>query len=278
MQPSFRLKNVLTGETYSLSQPSSVIGRNHHCEIRIDSVALSRNHASLHLTELGVVLEDLNSTNGTYVNNYRIESPTLLSDGDVITIGNHRLVLVEPTQNPGSPFGQQKSTPTPGHLAEDLAYFEMEDRTSNKTMLHSAFARSMGVLPEVNTSNKDESNDELIARALKSKPFDRTRVPAILVVKNSRKRGMLIQLKLPVGGAREWAIGRSKLADVVLDDPTVSNVHAIMTSTREGWHIADNDSTNGIKINQSSVAEGACQHGDTLTIGSIDLIFYLLNT
>ena len=273
MQPMYRLKNVLTGEIYPLSQPSSVIGRNHHCEIKIDSVALSRNHASLHLTEQGVVIEDLNSTNGTYVNNVRIEAATLLRDGDVVSIGNHRLILVEPA-------AKKATSPEVNNLLEELAQFDLDDRTANKTMIHSTFARSMGLIEDLlqrGDTNTDENLDELIKRALRSKNFDPARVPAVLIVKNSRSRGMLIQLKLPHGAVSDWALGRSQLADVVLDDPTVSTIHAVISAKDGRWFIADNESTNGIKINQQDVSQGECRHGDILSIGSIELIFYLLH-
>lgn len=273
MQPTYRLKNVLTGEIYPLSQPSSVIGRNHHCEIKIDSVALSRNHASLHLTEQGVVIEDLNSTNGTYVNNVRIEAATLLRGGDVVSIGNHRLILIEPA-------AKKASSPAISNLLDELAQYEPDDRTASKTMIHSTFARSMGLLEELLQSNdpsSDESVDELIKRALRSKNFDPALVPAVLIVKNSRARGMLIQLKLPRGADSDWALGRSQLADVVLDDPTVSNVHAVISAKEGRWLIEDNASTNGIKINGEIVSQGVCCHGDIISVGSIELIFYLLH-
>ncbi len=275
MQPAFRLKNVLTAEMHLLSQSSSVIGRNQHCEIRIDSDALSRNHASLHVTEHGVVIEDLNSTNGTYVNNIRIDSPVLLSDGDVVTIGNHRMVLIEPALSPSPP-----KEPKQG-LAEELAMYEFDDRTSNRTMIKSSFAHSLG-LPAENILAKPEveepeSLEAMIVRALSSKTLDHERVPAVLILKNSRKRGMMIELKLPHGSNQEWAVGRSQLSDVVLDDPTVSNLHAIIAYNANTWSICDNDSTNGIKLNGELIGGNAtCHHGDVITVGGIELIFYIL--
>ena len=259
---------------HPLSQASSVIGRNQHCEVRIDSVALSRNHASLHLTEHGVVVEDLNSTNGTYVNNIRIDSPTLLTDGDVITIGNHRLVLLEPTLSPN--IQDQSET----NLVDDLAVYEMDDRTANRTMIRSSFAESLGLPPEsmpARPSDDEESLEALIMRSLSSKPLDHERVPAVLILKNSRRRGLLIELKLPLGGSQQWAVGRSQLSDVVLDDPTVSNIHAVISYDGTDWKISDNDSTNGIKVNDTLFqGEVDLSHGDVVVIGSVELVFYVL--
>ncbi len=278
MKPSYRLKNVLTGQTYHLSQPASVIGRNHHCEIQIDSVALSRNHASLHLTEHGVVVEDLNSTNGTYVNNIRVHSPTLLSDGDVVAIGNHRLLFIEPTVQPRPQIKEPALNILSSPLVAELSLLESNTRESNRTMIHSSFARSMGGLPvdEVFGSESEAALEQVVLNTLQDQSFDPRRVPAVLIVKNSRKRGVLIQLKVPHGGSCEWAIGRSQLADVVIDDPTVSNLHAVIALTQGEWVLCDNDSTNGVKINGEPQQQGTCRHGDTLTVGGIELLFYVL--
>lgn len=274
MQSIYRLKNVLSGEVYPLTKSSCIVGRDHDCEVKIDSAALSRNHASLQITGDGVLLKDLNSTNGTYVNNILIQSATLLSYTDIITIGSHRLVLLKPPASTGGK-GVKSSD-----IAEDFAYLDSDDRTSSNTMIRSYFAKSMGVMTQNGSYEikEDESIESLISRALHAKPFDSKRVPAVLIVKTSRRRGELIELKHPAGSDKEWAIGRSNLADVVLNDPTVSNLHGVISATNKGWVLCDNDSTNGVKINGNPLngGEGTCKHGDIITIGGIELILYIL--
>jgi hypothetical protein len=63
-----------------------LIGREDSCDVVIADRQVSRFHARLYQTENGVILEDLASKNGTYVNSSRIAEPVLLQDGDVIQI------------------------------------------------------------------------------------------------------------------------------------------------------------------------------------------------
>jgi diguanylate cyclase (GGDEF)-like protein len=66
-----------------------VLGRGKDADINIsDASSLSRRHASLTYRIESVILEDLGSTNGTYVNDVRIEEPTLLRSGDRFQIGS----------------------------------------------------------------------------------------------------------------------------------------------------------------------------------------------
>jgi diguanylate cyclase (GGDEF)-like protein len=66
-----------------------VLGRGKSADVSIpDATSLSRRHASLTYRIESVILEDLGSTNGTYVNDVRIEEPTLLRSGDRFQIGS----------------------------------------------------------------------------------------------------------------------------------------------------------------------------------------------
>lgn len=60
---------------------------------------VSREHARLSVFEGGLLLEDLGSTNGTFVNGGRVAAPTVLRDGDVVWLGNTTL-LVRATGEP----------------------------------------------------------------------------------------------------------------------------------------------------------------------------------
>jgi general secretion pathway protein A len=68
-----------------------VIGRTSDNDMQIDSKFVSRHHAQLVTTPEGSVIEDLNSTNGVFLNGKRVRRHRL-SPGDVIKIGTHELV------------------------------------------------------------------------------------------------------------------------------------------------------------------------------------------
>ncbi|MDQ7016410.1 MAG: FHA domain-containing protein [Gammaproteobacteria bacterium] len=83
----------LGGDTlgeYQLSKEHIVIGRKSGNEIQIDNLSVSGAHAKIITILNDSFLEDLNSTNGTYVNGSLIKRHAL-QDGDIISIGKHQL-------------------------------------------------------------------------------------------------------------------------------------------------------------------------------------------
>jgi Protein of unknown function (DUF3662)/FHA domain len=87
---------------------------------------------------------------------------------------------------------------------------------------------------------------------------------------------------LLVGGGRRnvlsgsrVVLGRSREADIVIQDPNVSRRHAEVRRDDGGWQIVDLGSTNGIKVNGRRVANQPLREGDQITIGVTDLTFEL---
>ena len=73
------------GTGFALSAPRTVIGRGRDCDIVIEDVTVSREHAELRRRDGGYVLVDGGSLNGTYLNRLPVESAEL-NDGDEISI------------------------------------------------------------------------------------------------------------------------------------------------------------------------------------------------
>jgi diguanylate cyclase (GGDEF)-like protein len=74
------------GKKFNLSSPSLIIGRASTADIQIDQEAISRNHCRILNTGKAVVLRDMGSTNGTFVNDQQVDE-YLLRDGDFIKVG-----------------------------------------------------------------------------------------------------------------------------------------------------------------------------------------------
>jgi pSer/pThr/pTyr-binding forkhead associated (FHA) protein len=92
-----RLVLHLDGQTlaeYNMSKERYTIGRLPDNDIRIDNPAVSGHHALVINILNDSFLEDLNSTNGTYVNG-KIIKKHALQHGDVITVGHHALRFVD---------------------------------------------------------------------------------------------------------------------------------------------------------------------------------------
>jgi len=77
----------------ALSPGENLLGRDEASIVWIDDALVSRRHARIVIDESGAVLEDLNSTNGTYVSGKRIEAPRELADEDQITIGPASMIF-----------------------------------------------------------------------------------------------------------------------------------------------------------------------------------------
>jgi len=71
-----------------------IVGRTADNDVQIDSRFVSRHHCQIVTTPHGSVIEDLNSTNGIYVQGKRVRRHNL-NDGDVIVVGKHELMYVD---------------------------------------------------------------------------------------------------------------------------------------------------------------------------------------
>ena len=97
--PKFMLRGVsgpTFGKTFAVVG-SMTIGRNHDCDISISTDEISRHHAKLQVTPSGVMVEDLGSANGTFVNNQRVHGSAMMKANDELRLDTIRFLLVSPT-------------------------------------------------------------------------------------------------------------------------------------------------------------------------------------
>ncbi|AWB80960.1 DUF2662 domain-containing protein [Corynebacterium yudongzhengii] len=79
-----------SSRTYHVKEGSNIIGRSNEADFRLPDTGVSRQHAEVTWDGTDAVLVDLQSTNGTTVNDSAIEN-WLLADGDVITVGHSHI-------------------------------------------------------------------------------------------------------------------------------------------------------------------------------------------
>jgi transcriptional regulator with GAF, ATPase, and Fis domain len=77
--------------TFELRRATVTFGRARTCTVSLEDVSLSRTHAQIEAEPGGVFLRDLNSRNGTFLGDERVDR-VALSEGDEIRIGNTRIV------------------------------------------------------------------------------------------------------------------------------------------------------------------------------------------
>jgi len=89
---SFRLivrTGPAPGTVFDLTKDVTMIGRDVTNEVVLGDAEVSRQHARLTRTPGGFVLEDLGSTNGTFVNGERLVAPRVLNPGDLVAFGEN---------------------------------------------------------------------------------------------------------------------------------------------------------------------------------------------
>jgi predicted component of type VI protein secretion system len=83
------------GKVFELNKEIATIGREASADIVIADPEVSRAHARLVTKPGGVIIEDLGSTNGTFINKQRITAPRAISPGDELTLGESIVLGVE---------------------------------------------------------------------------------------------------------------------------------------------------------------------------------------
>ena len=86
-----KLNNKVLKEL-KIDQNEIIIGRDTTCDIQIDNIAVSREHATIMKGPNYYFIEDMHSKNGTFVNGQKV-SKKLLNTGDEITIGKYFLTV-----------------------------------------------------------------------------------------------------------------------------------------------------------------------------------------
>lgn len=95
----------IAGKEHRLDGAVSSIGRGVENDIVIVSKRVSREHARIRREGRKLFLEDLESTNGTFLNEQRVQTPVVLRDGDRILIGDMSFLFHDPdTTTRETPF------------------------------------------------------------------------------------------------------------------------------------------------------------------------------
>jgi pSer/pThr/pTyr-binding forkhead associated (FHA) protein len=102
--------------TLKLMDGVNSIGRHDDCLIRIRSSQVSRRHCELHQDMGNLIVRDLGSSNGTFVNGKRVLGQQALKPGDVLTVGGVTL-KIDRAQDLAAQESPAKTAPKPGDTA-----------------------------------------------------------------------------------------------------------------------------------------------------------------
>lgn len=140
----------------SLVKKHTTLGRRPYNDVVLDNLAVSGRHARLFQEDQQVTIEDMDSTNGTYVNGHAVKRQ-VLQDNDTIEIGHFKIIFssqsgarevaVEPESNP--PY--DATWPQAFH---DIAELPVNRQGRIKVVSGSAAGREMALTKEVTTFGK----------------------------------------------------------------------------------------------------------------------------
>lgn len=100
------------GTVYALDADQINIGRDSSNEITVNDAEVSRRHSRLSFQGGKYVLEDMGSTNGTFVNGQRLTGPRVLKSGEVVSLGEQIVFVYEAVESdPGATMVSSRNMP-----------------------------------------------------------------------------------------------------------------------------------------------------------------------
>jgi pSer/pThr/pTyr-binding forkhead associated (FHA) protein len=232
---SFVIHRLATGHDYELVTAISV-GRRDDCEIRLSDSDASRSHARLTVEDNVPWLEDLNSANGTFVNEQRITGRQRLELGDSLKFVQEEFELRGKSTDDGADWIVNK-----------------RNRRSAETVFRGA---------EPKSRDSDSAADMLVEQ------------PSLLV-RSGPEKGSTIALVAHAGAETKWTIGTGADRDVRLSELGVSAFHATLSTNGRRWKLVDEMSVSGTTVNNQPVTVRYLNHKDRISIGPVQCLFML---
>jgi len=87
----------ITGQEITVDR-DMLVGRHQDADLLLQAAEISRRHAALLLKDQMLWVQDLNSSNGTFVNDIRIEQEKQLHDGDIVQFASYKFSVLAPAQ------------------------------------------------------------------------------------------------------------------------------------------------------------------------------------
>ena len=84
------------GDEYIIRKPATLIGRHEACDLVVDDAQVSRRHCQISWDGVYCTLEDLGSTNGTFINGQPLTAAYVLRPGDKVQVANVIFQFIDP--------------------------------------------------------------------------------------------------------------------------------------------------------------------------------------
>jgi pSer/pThr/pTyr-binding forkhead associated (FHA) protein len=253
------------------------VGRNAECGLRLTEGSPSRQHARLILEGDQLWVEDLGSTNGSFVNGVRIEARTLLKNGDALRFDVEEYTYSTGAADADKTVLRQPATPaTPAAPAVPLV---VTATPTPAQQLPPGWTEGAGQAAGANKTvfqspqELAEKRRGAVAAAPVLAPAS-TDVPVLLLASGVATPGRL-ELKVTGSDKQEWSIGSDAARELCLPVSGVSALHARIVRDGERWKLIDQVSANGTYVNGKRCTMSFLNSGDRLAFGPVECSFVL---
>jgi pSer/pThr/pTyr-binding forkhead associated (FHA) protein len=228
-----RVVSLTDGREYAISGTSLVFGREAGCDVVVSGKDVSRRHAEIMTTPKGYLLVD-SSTNGTFVNEERLEGQRMLMRADVIRVGDETFrFYADPAPAAAAPTPPAPPPPGAPERLQDTAFG----------------------LPSVKRGEPSRAGE--------------TAAIASFLVRTGSLKGQRLLVRTPVAN-----IGRADYNDLVVPEESVSTAHAKLQRREGVWVLTDLGSTNGTFVDGERVKdEMPIAPSAVVRLGDISMVF-----
>ena len=224
-----------------LKQAAITIGRTPGNDLVIDNLAVSGHHAKIFFETDKFVLEDLNSLNGTFVNNQRVRK-SFLKNGDEVLIGKHTLIYQDEGGAPPEKLEEAADRTVPVAKLDQTVVLDTRKRRD--------FLQKATTVAEGGSS-----------------PSAVERVACLIVLSGKTDQNeYILTSKLAM-------IGKSPMASVKLKGWFAPDVAAVINKREGGYQLAPSGK-NAAKINGQTIAgPQELREGDMIEVAGIKVQF-----
>jgi len=225
-------------KTYRIDEPVVTVGRLPENTISIVNMGVSRRHARMEIEPDGsYTITDLNSLNGTYVNDKRV-TKTVLSFGDKIIIGKYTILFDKGSSDPGAPPAPPARKPTAATAS------------STSDTLHVTTTQA----PSAAAHAQDKGEDDAKGAALGCPVLIETNKHVVYKI----EKDLL-------------TLGNSEGDDIFIDGLFIDEAHVCIERRPDGLWLTSKKLFGKVKVNGKKTKDHMLEHKDRIEIGSSTL-------
>ncbi len=250
------------------------VGRSEESGLRLVDGKPSRHHAEITLNEGAAFVEDLGSTNGTFVNDRRIDPKVKvkLKQRDRVRFDTEEFELVVDPPDVDSdktefhvPSPPKPATPDKPVTPDKPAVPQPPKKSTIPGAIDPGANHTIFIRPGAQATPSKVTADSAEPAHL---PGD---APYLLTALDGQSR---MKIALSNGAdKRVWQIGSDEDRDIRFDIPGMSAKHAWLTRENQTWLLTDDLSVNGTFVNDKKILSAFLRDGDRIRFGPVACVF-----